>query len=251
GQGSTVTPIQQLKAATAIVNEGEMLKPFVVKKIVNSETGKTIKEYDREVVGQPIEKSTAEQVIELLSDVVNEDGGTGDKFQLDDYSVIGKTGTAQIPNPDGGGYLTGRENYIFSFLGMAPKEDPQLMIHVSIQKPKLKASEVGSDPVSYIFKNVMENGLRYLDIEPDKEAQELAVDSATFPDILNKDVKEAERMLKDAGIEAVFVGTGKKVIKTNMKMNDDVYPNEKVIIITDKPAMPDITDWSKRDVLQL
>src|SRR5699024_6136091 len=116
GQGSTVTPIQQLKAATAIVNEGEMLKPFVVKKIVNSETGKTIKEYDREVVGQPIEKSTAEQVIELLSDVVNEDGGTGDKFQLDDYSVIGKTGTAQIPNPDGGGYLTGRENYIFSFL---------------------------------------------------------------------------------------------------------------------------------------
>src|SRR5690625_2555458 len=118
GQGSTVTPIQQVKAATALVNDGKMLKPFVVKKVVDPETNETIKEYKPEVVGEPIKKETADQMIELLSDVVSEEGGTGRKFQLDDYSVIGKTGTAQIPNPNGGGYLTGRENYIFSFLGM-------------------------------------------------------------------------------------------------------------------------------------
>src|SRR5699024_6188463 len=129
-------------------------------------------------------KATAEKMIELLSDVVVEEGGTGRKFQLDDYSVIGKTGTAQMPDPNGGGYLTGKGNNIFSFLGMAPKEDPQLMVHVSIQKPKLTTTEAGSDPVAYVFKNVMENSLRYLDIEPDKEADTFTVDSTQFPDVI-------------------------------------------------------------------
>src|SRR5690606_26360878 len=81
GQGSTVTPIQQMKAATAIVNEGKMLKPFVVKKIVDSDTGETIKEYKPEVVGEPIKKETAEKMIELLHDVIEGEGGTGKKFR--------------------------------------------------------------------------------------------------------------------------------------------------------------------------
>src|SRR5690606_14517635 len=116
GQGSTVTPIQQMKAATAIVNEGKMLKPFVVKKIVDSDTGETIKEYKPEVVGEPIKKETAEKMIELLHDVIESEGGTGKKFRLEYYSVIGKAGTAQIPYEQGGGYLGGREHYIFCFL---------------------------------------------------------------------------------------------------------------------------------------
>lgn len=251
GQGSTVTPIQQLKAATAIVNEGKMLKPFVVKKIVDADSGKIIKQYEPEVVGEPIKKATAEKMIELLSDVVAEEGGTGRKFQMEDYSVIGKTGTAQMPNPNGGGYLTGKGNNIFSFLGMAPKEDPQLMVHVSIQQPKLSATEEGSDPVSYVFKNVMENSLRYLDIEPDKEADTFTVDSIQFPNVIDKNKKEVETLLTNAGIEAVFIGNGKKVVKTNVATNEIVYPHEKVLVVTDKPTMPDVKGWSKRDVLQL
>lgn len=251
GQGSTVTPIQQLKAATAIVNEGKMLKPYVVKKVVNPDTEETIKQYEPEVVGEPIKKETAEKMIELLSDVVSEEGGTGRKFELDDYSVIGKTGTAQMPNPNGGGYLTGRENNIFSFLGMAPKEDPQIMVHVSVQQPKLKETEVGSDPVSYIFKNVMENSLRYLEIEPDKEAEEVELERTKFPNILELDVKEAKSQLEKMGIQATFIGTGKKVIETNIAPEEIVFPNERILVLTDEPTMPNINDWSKRDVYQL
>jgi len=251
GQGSTVTPIQQLKAATALVNEGKMLKPYVVKKIVNPDTGEVIKEYNPEVVGEPIKAETAEKMNQLLSGVITGDGGTGAKFELEDYSAMGKTGTAQMPNPKGGGYLSGKENHIFSFLGMAPSEDPQLMIHVSVQQPKLKATEVGSDPVSYIFKNVMENSLRYLEIEPDKEEEEFVVESTLFPDIVDKDVKEAEKILQKENIDAEFIGKGKKVAATNISTNEVVFPHEKVIIVTDKPTMPDIRDWSKRDVLQL
>src|SRR5699024_7629699 len=179
------------------------------------------------------------------------DGGTGAKFELEDYSAMGKTGTAQMPNPKGGGYLSGKENHIFSFLGMAPSEDPQLMIHVSVQQPKLKATEVGSDPVSYIFKNVMENSLRYLEIEPDKEEEEFVVESTLFPDIVDKDVKEAEKILQKENIDAEFIGKGKKVAATNISTNEVVFPHEKVIIVTDKPTMQDIRDWSKCDVLQL
>jgi len=251
GQGSTVTPIQQLKAATVLVNEGKMLKPYVVKKIVNPDSGEIIKEYNPEVVGEPIKAETAEKMNQLLSGVITGEGGTGAKFELEDYSAMGKTGTAQMPNPKGGGYLSGKENHIFSFLGMAPSEDPQLMIHVSVQQPKLKATEVGSDPVSYIFKNVMENSLRYLEIEPDKEEEDFIVESTLFPDILHKDVKEAENILKNEKIDAEFIGNGKKVAATNISANEVVFPHEKVIIATDKPTMPDITDWSKRDVLQL
>lgn len=251
GQGSTVTPIQQMKAATAIVNEGKMLKPYVVKKVVDSETGKTIKEYKPEVVSEPIKKETAEQMIELLHDVIVGEGGTGRKFQLDEYSVIGKTGTAQIPNSEGAGYMIGRENYIFSFLGMAPKEDPQLMIHVSIKRPTLKPTETGSDPVSFIFKNMMENSLRYLDIEPDKEGATSPIDTVLFPNIENKTVKEAKEILQKEGIEAVFIGEGKRIENVNIDPNEVVFPNEKVLIVTDQPTMPNIKGWSKRNVYQL
>lgn len=250
GQGSTVTPIQQVKAATALVNEGKMLKPFVVKKIVNPETKETIKEYKPEVVGEPIKKETAEQVIELLSDVVNEEGGTGHKFQLEDYSVIGKTGTAQIPSSRGG-YLIGRENYLFSFLGMAPKEDPQLIVHVSVQQPKLKDTETGSDPVSYIFKHVMENALLYLDIEPDKEKQETKVEPITFPKIIELPVDKAKEKLSHLGFDVVVIGEGKKVVATNIKEDELVLPQAKVLLVTEKATMPNVKGWSKRDVMQL
>lgn len=251
GQGSTVTPIQQMKAATAIVNEGKMLKPFVVKKIVDSDTGETIKEYKPEVVGEPIKKETAEKMIELLHDVIEGEGGTGKKFRLEHYSVIGKTGTAQIPNEQGGGYMRGRENYIFSFLGMAPKEDPQIMIHVSVKQPKLKPTETGSDPVSYIFRNVMENSLRYMEIEPDQETEKSSVDAITFPNIEGKRVTEAKKILEKEGIKPIIVGNGQKVAGTNKKPDEIIFPNEKVVLVTDKPVMPNIKNWSKADVYQL
>src|SRR5690625_7203128 len=104
-----------------------MLRPFVVKKIVDPKTGEIIENNEREVVSKPISEQTANKMIELLDSVVNSKDGTGRRFKLNDYSAIGKTGTAQIPDPEGGGYLTGDNNYIYSFIGMAPKDNPELM----------------------------------------------------------------------------------------------------------------------------
>lgn len=251
GQGSTVTPIQQMKAATAIVNGGDMMQPYIIDKIIDSNTGKVIEEKSPQIVGTPISESTADQMMDLLDSAVNQDDGTGKPYRLDNYSVIGKTGTAQIPNPEGSGYLPGNENNIFSFLGMAPKENPQILMHVSVTQPELKDDARGSDPVSFIFNNVMENGLHYLNIEPDKDKVIDPIESNEFPSIEGKNTKDIKKQLEESKLEVVFVGDGKKVVAASVEEGIEIFPSQKVIIVTDKATMPNIKGWSERDVLSL
>lgn len=251
GQGSTMTPIQQIKGVSAIANEGKMLKPFVVKKVVDPNSGEVVSENSPEVVGEPISKETAQQMIELLDDVVTEKDGTGRKYQLDDYSVVGKTGTAQIPNPNGSGYLTGRENNIFSFLGMAPKEDPQIIMHVSVKQPSLSQTETGSDPVAFIFNHVMENALHYLNIEPDKEDEQEEIDVVEIPQITNKKVTTVQKDLEKLGFEVSVVGEGEQVAAANVEAGEKLLPRQRIILITDKPTIPNMTGWSLKDVSTL
>ena len=251
GQGSTVTPIQQLKAATAIANGGEMMQPYIIQKVVDADAGDVLEENKPNVVGTPISETTSEQMIELLDAVVNEEDGTGKAYQLDNYSVIGKTGTAQIPNPDGPGYLSGAENNIFSFLGMAPKDDPKILMHVSVTQPELKDGKVGSDVVSFIFNNVMENSLHYLNIEPDKDDIIDPVESNILPKIEGMKTKEAKKQLEKDKIDATFIGNGKKVIAANVKEGTEIFTSQKVIILTDQPTVPNMKGWSERDVLSL
>ena len=249
GQGSTLTPIQQMKAATSIVNGGDMLRPYVIKKVVDSSTGEVIEEKEPQIVGTPISEKTAEKMMDLLDSVVNEDDGTGKPYKLDNYTVMGKTGTAQIPDPDGPGYLQGNHNNIYSFLGMAPKEDPEILMHVSVTQPKLKDGESGTAPTSFIFKNVMENGLRYLNIEPDKEEIIESIDSYKFPKVEGKSTKEVEKELKDKKVDVKFIGDGKKVVSASVKEGTEVFPSQKVIVLSDKPTMPNLKGWSEREVL--
>src|SRR5699024_11817730 len=112
--------------------------------------------------------------------------GKKKNYNINDNNDEKKTGTDQIPDPNGDGYLKGDNNNAYSFVGMAPKDDPQLLMYVAVKKPKLKDGEIGSDPVSFIFKNVMENGLHYLNIEPDKETEEKTTDLVTMPKVDRK-----------------------------------------------------------------
>lgn len=249
GQGSTVTPIQQMKAATAIANDGKMLQPYVIKKIVDPNTGDILEEKSPKVVDQPISEETSDHVLKLLESVVYGENGTGKRYQLDDYTVGGKTGTAQIPNPDGPGYMTGRENYIFSFLGMAPIDDPELMMYVSVKQPEAKPTEPTSLPVSFIFNNVMENSLHYLNIEPDKD-DDYSVEKTEIQEIIGEDAQAAETALAEKGLQVTVVGSG-TVVAANVAEGDTILSNQRIILITDNPSMPDIIGWSKREVLQL
>ncbi|RDW17930.1 penicillin-binding protein [Oceanobacillus chungangensis] len=249
GQGTTLTPIQQMKAATAIANNGKMLQPYVIQKIVDSTSGDIIEEKSPNVVGEPISKETAKQVLSLLEATVTSEDGTSGRYELQDYSVGGKSGTAQIPNPKGG-YLTGKENYIFSFLGMAPIDNPQLMMYVSVQQPELEATETGSMPVSFIFTNVMENALHYLNIDPDKDSED-TVNLVEIPTLKNQKATDIAKNLTDQGATVTTIGNGSKIVSSNVQEGDKVLPQERIMLVTDKPTMPNIIGWSVRDTLEL
>lgn len=248
GQASTITPIQQMKAATAIANDGKMVKPYVISKTKNPNSNKTIDEKSTEVVSEPISKETSDQVMDLLGSVISSEHGTGKEYQLEDYSVAGKTGTAQIS--ENGSYLTGHGNYMYSFLGMAPKEDPQLMMFVSVKQPDIKATETGSVPLSFIFKNVMKNSLHYLDIEPDKEEAE-QIESVQLPKMIDQETSQVKNQLTDSGLNVSVIGSGNTITKTSASEGEELLPGDRIILVTDEPKMVDISGWSLRDVLEL
>ncbi|HDR6893604.1 TPA: dihydropteridine reductase, partial [Bacillus thuringiensis] len=211
GQGSTVTPIQLVQAATAIANDGKMMKPYAIDKIVDPITDKVKLEHKPEEVGKPVTKETAAQVRQLLERVVTSPKGTGTAYKIDGYSVGGKTGTAQIPDGKGG-YMTGRQNYIFSFLGMAPMDDPQLVVYVAVKQPKLKDDENGAQPLADIFKYVTKNSLEYLKIKPNEvkdPKKHLKEQQTTVPDVNGKTMAEAGKAIDKAKLRPIVLGEGK------------------------------------------
>ncbi|UOQ47964.1 penicillin-binding protein [Gracilibacillus caseinilyticus] len=249
GQGTTVTPIQLMKAATAIANDGKMLKPYIIDKTVDHDTKEVISQNEPEMVGQPISADTAQQTLDVLETVITSEKGTGHNiYNLSDYTVAGKTGTANFVDSETGKYKTGREGYIFSFLGMAPADDPELIMYVSVKEPKLKDTESGSAPVSFVFKNVMENSLKYLNIAPDKEASE-PVKVVEMPEWDGSSTENYVSKLKELGIDPIVIGDGEKVTKVNLKPGTKLTSRQTVFVATDNLTMPDMTDWAFREVL--
>jgi len=248
GQGTAITPIEQIQAVTAVANDGKMMKPHVVEKIVDHDTGKTIKQTTPEVAGTPISAETAKKVRDYLGTVVTAKNGTGGRYKIDGYDVAGKTGTANIPGPNGG-YLSGADNYIFSFMGMAPKDDPKLVVYVAIQQPDLDGTGQGAVPLSMIFNPVMKNSLQYLNIKPTD--MEKPAD-AKVPNLKGKTVDEAEKSLKTSGFDPVVLGNGEEITKQYPKFGTSVLEGEKVILQTDgQLTAPDMTGWSLRDVMKV
>ncbi|WP_147531925.1 penicillin-binding protein [Bacillus marasmi] len=247
GQGSAITPIQQIQAATAVANNGKMMQPYVVSKIVDSNTGKIIKSGQPKVAGTPISAETAKEVRDILETVITSPKGTGSRYKIDGYSVAGKTGTAQIPGERG--YLTGASNYIFSFLGMAPKDDPELIVYVAVQQPELKSYFDGSLPVSMIFNSVMKNSLQYLNIKP---ASMEKAKTNKLPDLTATSIDHALQEVSKKGLDAIVIGNGDTVLEQYPAKNTDVLEGEKVILKTNgELIMPDLSGWSRREVMTL
>lgn len=248
GQGSAITPIEQIQGATAIANDGKMMKPHIVEKIVNHDSGKVIKQTEPEIAGNPISAETAKKVRDVLETVVTSPKGTGSRYAIPGYSVAGKTGTAQIPGP-GGKYLTGAKNYIFSFLGMAPKDDPKLIVYVAVQQPEVDDYSKGSIPVSEVFKPVMTNSLQYLNIQPAKVEKST---SNQLPDLSGKPVADAVKDLNNKGFETVVLGNGSEITGQLPKAGAAILEGEKIVIKTDgETAAPNMSGWSLRDVMKV
>lgn len=254
GQGTAITPIQQIQAATAIANGGKMMKPYIINKIVDPDTDKVVKQNQPVVAGEPISERTAKQVRDLLETVVTSKKGTGKAYFIDGYHVAGKTGTAQIPGPNGK-YLSGHGNNIFSFLGMAPKDDPKLLVYVAVKQPKLELIEGGSAPVAAIFNPVMENSLKYLNIKPTAETKTKAPKKESgivIDDYTGQPAGAVKEELDAKGLKVVMLGDGSVISGQYPQPGEKVISGEKVILRTQgKMAMPNISGWSLRDAMKL
>lgn len=164
GQGVAVTPIQMATAASAIANGGKMMKPHVVKAIIdNGETYET----EPQVLSVPISEKTADTMNELLAKSL--EGGEGSLALVDGYRIAGKTGTAEIPVE--GEYDANLSNA--SFVGWGPVDDPQFLVYVWVEKPDPEIGYWGSYVAAPVFHDVVENLVVMLDIPPDSVRQSL------------------------------------------------------------------------------
>ncbi|MBY6036192.1 penicillin-binding protein [Fictibacillus nanhaiensis] len=254
GQGSTITPIQQIQAATAIANGGTMMQPYVINKIIDPETKKTVLTREPKVAGKPISEATAKQVRDILETVVTD--GTGKPYMIDGYRVAGKTGTAQIPGKDGK-YISGWGENVFSFLGMAPKDDPKLLVYVAVERPKIEYPEMGYTPVANIFTSVMKSSLQYLNIQPEaKDNSSKATTHKSYgselPDYTGQSVKQVKSELEKLGMHVSVIGSDDKIIKQEPYEGAYVIKGERVILQTSGDMkMPDMKDWSYMDILRI
>lgn len=160
GQGISVTPLQIITAISSIADGGKLLKPYIVDKIIEP-NGKEITTQVKEI-GQIISPETAAKLTGMMVSVVER--GHGKRAQVSGYSVAGKTGTAQIPKPEGGYY---EDRHTGSFSGFLPAEDPKFAILVRLENPKnVEWAESSAAPV---FGEIAQWLVNYYQIQPTKE----------------------------------------------------------------------------------
>lgn len=197
GQSISVTPIQLITAVCSIVNDGNRMEPRLVKAYTDNK-GNITKEVDPVQVKQVISKETSAQMREIMESVVTEGGGK--IAYLPGYRLGGKTGTAQkVIN---GSYAQG--HYVCSFIGMAPADDPQIVVLAIVDEPT-GVMQFGSTTAGPIIKEVMSNTLKYLGVEPEyteEEKSENVKNKVSVPDVRGLTIEDATKVLEEAKLEA-------------------------------------------------
>ena len=202
GQRFEITPIQLVTAVSAIANGGTSIKPRVVKQIINSKTN--------EITNVPVEKEqtviskeTSEKVLSMMESVVSE--GTGKNAKVAGYRIGGKTGTSE----DG----VNTNKYVTSFLGVAPIDNPQVVLLVTLYNPTGEGGHQGGGVAAPVGGQILSEVLPYLEVNKVEENE--IVEEVQAPDVLGKSLAEAEKILKENGLEAVYEIEGEEIDKEN------------------------------------
>ena len=227
GQGVSVTAIQQITAVSAAINGGTLYKPYIVKRITEHETGEIIEEHKPTFVRKVISEDASEQVRYALESVVAL--GTGRNAYIENYRVGGKTGTAQKVN--NGSYMVG--NYILSFVGFLPADNPKVIAYVAIDNPK-GVTQYGGTIAAPIAKNILTDAISALNISPSldtipKKYQWYDTKYYTVPNVVGKTVSDAKKELKNFQIE--YTGTGNIVLSQSPSVGSRVSENSVVRLL--------------------
>ena len=227
GQGVSVTPIQQITAVSAAINGGILYKPYIVKSLNEPETNSVIKLNEPQIVRKVISEDTSKLVRQTLESVVA--NGTGKNAYIANYRVGGKTGTAQKVKD--GKYMVG--NYILSFIGFLPADNPEVVVYIAIDNPK-GVTQYGGTVSAPIARNVLLSAIDALDIEERKDGldKKYVYGSKKYikvNDVTGMTVKEAISNLKSFKVE--FSGTGNTVYYQSPEAGSMIYEGETVKLL--------------------
>ena len=240
GQGLTTTPIQNAKALTALTNDGMLLKPYIVEKIVDSETGEVIHENKRTEIERVASTASVQKMISLMNDTVNGDRNTGSAYRREDGQLIGKTGTSQIADIVHGGYLDGSYNVITSFAGFYPKDDPKVIIYASVKKPTGGSQK----PLSNAVNEVVNNLSKYFG----EESATITATEYTLPIFENKDLEQTKAILSNNNMRFVVIGNGTKVTNQVPDSGSKITSSDIIYLITneDNIKVPNVIGLSSK-----
>jgi stage V sporulation protein D (sporulation-specific penicillin-binding protein) len=217
GQSFQITPIQMITAYSAIANGGNLLKPHLIKELTDSEDN-IIQKFDPEIVRNVISKQTTNTLKGILEGVVSE--GTGINAYVEGYKVAGKTATSETFENG----IRSKEHYIASFSAFAPADNPVICVLVVLDYPS-KYDYHGGVVAGPVAASIIDDSLNYLGIEKKytEKDKQLISQEVTVPDIRNKKVGEAKKILSKLGFNTKVIG----------KVNDDS-------IILDQTPKPDM-----------
>ena len=260
GQGSTVTMLQMLQAYSAIFSDGVMKRPYYVESIRDAYDNNRIL-YQAEVreTGNPITEATAKQVQEILYRTVNEDDGTAKYYRIPECDIIGKTGTTQVSI--NGSYMSGYT--IASLMSAMPANDPKVIVYYCFEAPYNHDAHYRTEPVQNLLrKTAMELG--YANVTNGEEEPEVQTEQGTevpegevrragvMPSLINHSISYAGRKLAPLNGQVMVFGNGSSVIDQYPQPGAPVNGN-KIFLITDTNSfvMPDMTGWTRKDVMAL
>ncbi len=225
GQGVSVTPIQQVNAVSATVNGGNLYTPYIVKSFLDINTNTLIQNNEPILKKEVISQETSDLVKYSLESVVA--NGTGRNAYIENYRIGGKTGTAQ--KVIDGKYSD--SEYILSFIGFMPADDPEIVLYVAVDSPK-GVVQYGGTVAAPLARNVFLSAIDIYDIKPSedvipKEYTWLDTKYLEVPCVEGETIEEASTLLKDFNIE--FSGNGDKVFYQSPKCG--TYAEEKSTVL--------------------
>lgn len=256
GQGIGVTQVQMLRAFTAISNKGVMLEPQFISQIYDPNNN-TARKASAEISGKPVSENAANQTLDYMVTV-----GTDSQFgtlydstegapviQVGDYSVAVKSGTAQIAASaeEGGGYLTGDNDYINSVVAMVPSDDPDFIMYVNLQQPTTTFKRS-------FWKDVVNPVLERAMMIKDSLTSTAVTGTDTetkyqLKDYIGKAPGDTAQELRNNLVQPIVVGSGSKIKKMSKKVGSNLSQNEQVLLWTGKlKTMPDMYGWTKENV---
>lgn len=228
GQGISVTPIQLVRAVCACVNGGQLYKPYIVNKVYNSKTHEVVVENQPEKIRQVITSDTSAKVRDAMEGVVTDGGGKN--AYIDGYRIGGKTGTAQ--RAINGTYAG--NGYILSFLGVAPIDNPQIVLYLAMDNPK-KCVQYGGTTAAPIARKIFMDVLPALHVKKVTQQREKAY---VWTDVKTYDVEnyvgKTKKEVKNEHYGIEFLGSGDYVIDQLPRVGEKIEDGQKVKIMLGK-----------------